>query len=259
MVLPGTPSGTELLTVAVCIMRLTNSRKTPMVSALLFDLDGTLIDTEEQTDDSIARVVAAHGVPGFSLPASETHGRTWNHIANIIIERTGLAVPPPQLIDELQSAWNLATDRARFVPGAAEALRAAARAQLALSVVSSSPRLVINRFLDRLGVADLIGNDARIGGDDVTRGKPEPQGYIEAASRLGIAADQCLVFEDSLAGLQAAQAAGMRSMYVTCCAGEDPNLVALATARCTDYQALPATFWSDLHAGQIDLAGRAYS
>jgi sugar-phosphatase len=230
-----------------------------MVGALLFDLDGTLIDTEAQTDESITRVVAAHGVADFSLATSETHGRTWNHIANVIKERTGLAVPLRQLIDDLQTTWNLATDHARFVPGAAEALRAAASAQLALGVVSSSPRNVINRFLDRLGIADLINANARIGGDDVTRGKPDPQGYLEAATRLAVAAHDCLVFEDSLAGLQAAKAAGMWSMYVTCCAGEDPNLSALATARCTDYEALPATFWNELRAGRIDLAGRAYA
>jgi mannitol-1-/sugar-/sorbitol-6-phosphatase len=232
---------------------------TQVVTALLLDLDGTLIDTEVQTDESITSVVARHGVAGFSLPASETHGRTWEHIAKVIISRAGLTVAPQMLVDELQSAWNLATDHARYVPGAADALRAAANAQLALSVVSSSPRLVIDRFLDRLRVSDLIGPFARIGGDNVTRGKPDPQGYLEAAARLKSLPRHCLVFEDSLAGLQAANAAGMRSMYVSCCAGEDLTLAALATARCRDYQALPLTFWDDLRAGRIDLDGRAYS
>ena len=229
------------------------------IRALIFDLDGTLVDSESQTAQAIAAVAARHGVADFSLPIVETHGRTWEDVARRIKELTVLGIPERKLVSELLEAWNKLTLYALPVPGATEALRLAAQAGLRLSVVSSSPHAVIDAFVERLGVADLIVPQARIGGDDVSRGKPHPEGFLRAAQRLDATPATSLVFEDSRAGLTAARAAGMRSIYVTCCAGIDAANLALATANCTDYRALPRTFWQQLLSGHVDLDGRSFA
>ena len=229
------------------------------VRALLFDLDGTLVDTETHTDEAIEAVVARHGVAGFALPPVETRGRTWPDVAGVILERARIDVPQAELVAELLDYWNAATARVRPIPGAPDALRAAAAHQLKLAVVSSSPRAVIARFLDALGVAALVGPQARVGGDDVANGKPHPEGFLMAARALGVEPAAALVFEDSRAGLLAARAAGMRSMFVTCCAGDIAANAALATASCTDYGALPPSFWRGIAAGDEVLAGRSFA
>jgi mannitol-1-/sugar-/sorbitol-6-phosphatase len=229
------------------------------VRALLFDLDGTLVDTESDTDQAIEAVVARHGITGFALPHTETRGRTWVHVAEVIRARTPIDLPTAVLTAELLAHWNAVTADAQPIPGAPDALRAAATRKLRLAVVSSSPRAVIERFLEKLGVAHLVDARARIGGDDVRNGKPDPEGFLKAASALEVGPDEALVFEDSRAGLLAARAAGMRSMFITCCAGDIAENAALATASFTHYGTLPPSFWDQLVSGTVDLTGRSFT
>ena len=229
------------------------------VRALLFDLDGTLVDTESHTDQAIEAVVARHGVTGFTLPPTETRGRTWAHVAEVIRARTRIELPAALLTAELLAYWNAATADAQPIPGAPEALRAAAARKLQLAVVSSSPRAVIERILEKLGVAHLVDPSARVGGDDVRNGKPDPEGFLMAARALGVEPDDALVFEDSRAGLLAARAAGMRSMFITCCATDIAENAALATAAFTHYGTLPPSFWDQLVSGTGDFTGKSFT
>ena len=229
------------------------------VRALLCDLDGTLVDTETHTDHAISVVVARHGIADFSLPPAETRGRTWPDVAATIRARTGIAVSSEALVAELLEFWNEATADVQPVPGAPQALRAAAASGIRIAVVSSSPLAVIRRLVGGLGVAAVIDTDACVGGDGVTRGKPDPEGYLKAAAQLGVAPGEALVCEDSIAGLRAAQAAGMRALFITCCATDIDANAALATATTTDYLALPAGFWPGVAGGTLDLAGRRWS
>ena len=229
------------------------------VRALLFDLDGTLVDTESHTDRAIAAVVARHGTAGFALPPSETRGRTWTHVAEVIRERTRVEVPAADLSAALLAEWNVATATAKPIPGAVEALRSASACGLKIAVVSSSPRAVIARFLDQLGVATVVERHACVGGDDVRNGKPDPEGFLMAARALAVDARESLVFEDSRAGLLAARAAGMRAMFITCVASDVAENAALATASFGDYRSLPPAFWEMLAAGTVPLAGRSFT
>src|SRR5579872_504630 len=127
------------------------------VRAVLFDLDGTLVNTEVHTDQAIRAVAARHGVDGFDLPADETHGRTWMQIAGTMRARTAMEASADALAQELLDHWSRAARQAQPIPGAAEAIRAAASAGLKLAIVSSSPRPVIDRFVESLGVGECIG------------------------------------------------------------------------------------------------------
>lgn len=232
--------------------------KKALLRAALFDMDGTLIDSEVHTDTAIRVIGERHGVAGLALPHTETRGRTWGHIAEVIKARAGFATSTAALADELLAYWSEIAADVTPIPGAPAALREAAQS-LKLGVVSSSPRVVIDRFLVKLGVADCIDASARIGGDGVRASKPDPDGYLKGARALGVEPAECLVFEDSQAGLLAAQAAGMRSMFITCCAADIPGNTRLATASTRDYLALPANFWARLAGGSLELAGQVYA
>jgi beta-phosphoglucomutase-like phosphatase (HAD superfamily) len=229
------------------------------VRAVLFDLDGTLVDTETHTDRAIEAVVAKYGVKGFSLPHTETRGRTWPHIAGVIRTQSKIDVPATVLTGELLKLWDEATADVNPVPGAPEALRAAAACKLKIAVVSSSPLAVIQRLIARLGAKDLVDANACVGGDGVRKGKPDPEGFLKSARALGADPDQTLVCEDSHAGLLAAQAAGMRSLFIMCCASDIPGNSALATFSCTNYRKLPPMFWKQLASGSEDFAGKAFT
>ncbi len=227
--------------------------------AVLFDLDGTLIDSEMHTDAAISAVVQQYGIAGFALPHTETRGRTWAFIAATIRSRTRVEVAAEVIAADLLAHWNDAAIDVQPIPGAPQALRAAAASKLKLGVVSSSPRSVIDAFLDKLGVGDLIERRARIGADEVRTTKPDPEGFLLAACALGVEPAATLVFEDSHAGLLAARAAGMRSMFVTCCAADIAGSTALATATCVHYEVLPPHFWDELFSGTVDLANRSFT
>jgi beta-phosphoglucomutase-like phosphatase (HAD superfamily) len=228
------------------------------VRAVLFDLDGTLIDSELHTDRAIAEVVRLHGISGFTLPTELTRGRTWHDIALSIRERIP-KLGTRDLAVELNDHWNAMVVDVKPIPGAPEAIRAAKQRQLALAVVSSSPKKTIDSFLQKLGVADLIAPNARIGAEAVKKTKPDPEGYLIAASALKVEPNACLVFEDSQAGLLAARAAGMRSVFITCCAANVESNRALATAACTHYGCLPPRFWDELADGTADLSNRLFT
>jgi sugar-phosphatase len=228
------------------------------VRAALFDLDGTLVDSEIHTDTAIRVVAERHGVAGFALPHTETRGRTWEHIAGVMRKGAPLNLDAVALAHELLAYWSGIAADVTPVPGAPEAVREAAT-HVGLAVVSSSPRAVIDSFLGKLGVADCVLPRARIGGDDVRASKPDPDGFLKGAAALGVAPADCLVFEDSRAGLEAARAAGMRSMFIMCCAADIPGNTALATAACADYRRLPPRFWQDIADGRLDVTGRMYA
>ncbi|MGH8253881.1 MAG: HAD-IA family hydrolase [Steroidobacteraceae bacterium] len=223
------------------------------VRAALFDLDGTLINTEVHTDATVTAVAARYGIEGYSLPHTETHGRTWLHVADTMRAQTGVTAPAAEIAKAFLDYWNAVVTDVQPIPGAPQAIRAAAECGLKLAVVSSSPRSVIDYFMDQLGIGDCIAPRSRIGGDDVQVGKPAPEAFLKAARLLGVEPSAALVFEDSTAGLQAARAAGMRSLFITCCAAEVPENSLLASGMCRDYRSLPPRFWQQLAAGDAQV------
>lgn len=183
------------------------------VAAVIFDLDGVLLDSEplhEQVTQAIMAecgVSAASGEPYVGMTTRESFARMCREFA--------LPHDPAEL-DARYTARVIPLLRARAVPlpGVPDVPLALKRRGLRLAVGSSSTLEIIEATLDGLGVRALF--DAVVSAADLPRGKPAPDVFLEAARRLGVAPAACLVIEDSERGVQAARAAGMRCVAIPC-------------------------------------------
>jgi HAD superfamily hydrolase (TIGR01509 family) len=220
-----------------------------MIRAALFDLDGTLVDTEQQTMSSIAAVLQRRGIVAAPYPPEEACGRSWEHIANTMRARYPLRDSTQVISQELLEIWNeQVTREAKLIPGAREAITEAHRAGVALAVVSSSPRSVIDAMLRLIGVSALIS--VRIGSDGVTKYKPDPEGYLMAANVLSVRPEECVVFEDSSSGVKAARAAGMHIVAILGASHEREVVRAQVETTIRDYTDLPPQFFHAIIQGE---------
>jgi HAD superfamily hydrolase (TIGR01509 family) len=177
--------------------------------AVIFDLDGVLVDAEIWWDE-------------VRIDFARRHGRTWTEAdraaimgansfgwSTLMRERLDLAqLPREQIETEVVRAMveRYLAEGAPRIPGAVETVERVAR-ELPVAVASSGHPDVIAAALESLGIGPLFG--AVASSDEVATGKPEPDVYLLAAKRLGAAPEGCLVVEDSLNGVLAGRAAGM--------------------------------------------------
>jgi len=212
------------------------------VNAVIFDMDGTLVDSEHLTRRTVNAVCRDAGVNGDLLPDARLHGVTWDQIATDlralfdVLEVTGLD------LHHRCHALALAEPPAP-IPGVIQALADARDAGLALALATSSNRQAADSLLARPGFEPLT---VRVTADDITHSKPDPEIFLLAATKLGVAPERCLVFEDSLAGLRAANAAGMQSVAVLHSCADPPTARRLATHAIRDYTHLPQDFFASL-------------
>jgi HAD superfamily hydrolase (TIGR01509 family) len=183
------------------------------IDAAIFDMDGVLLDSEPLHEDVTRSLLAECGVTTVS---GVTYvGMTTRESFTLICREFALPHDPAEL-DARYTARviPLLRERARPLPGVPDVLRALKARGLRLAVGSSSRLEVIEATLDGLGVRALF--DVVVSAADMPRGKPAPDVFLEAAKRLGIAPEACVVIEDSERGVQAAHAAGMRCVAVPC-------------------------------------------
>lgn len=174
------------------------------ISAVLFDLDGVLVDSQDAIDWSMTTWATERGLdPAMVLDAA--HGR---RDVDIVMYTLPGCDPGPELA-RIAQLDQQALPMIRAIAGAADL--AATLPTGAWAVVTSGARPIANARLRAVGlpVPGLL-----IGAEDVAHGKPHPEGYLLAADRLGIPPRECVVFEDTAVGLRAARRAGTRPVRV---------------------------------------------
>jgi len=181
-------------------------------SAVLWDMDGTLIDSEPYWLASESAFARAHdsnwghddglGVIGMSLYES----------SKLLKARVGSSLEPQQIIDQITDGVLQQLEQAiPWRPGARELLKLLKDNNVKTALVTGSMHRMAQQVADQIGFDAF---DVIVGGDDVINGKPHPESYLMAARMLGVEPAECVAFEDSLTGISAAEAAGTKAVGI---------------------------------------------
>jgi HAD superfamily hydrolase (TIGR01509 family) len=176
-------------------------------AAIIFDLDGVLLDSEQRWNEAKEALVREAGGTWLEKAPEVMMGMSSPEWSAYLRDDLGVQRDLDAINDDVVRRMHESyEDGLPLLPGALETVRALA-ARWLLGLASSSNREIIDVFLERSGVGDLFG--ATVSSEQVARGKPAPDVYVETARRLGVDPRACVAIEDSANGLRAAHAAGM--------------------------------------------------
>lgn len=182
------------------------------VDSVVFDLDGLLVESEEYWEQARREFVARYGREWGDDDQHAVMGANTRQWARYMRDRFAIPLSEEEIaaevIGRMQSLYH---DHLPLLPGAIPTVRALAAAY-PLAVASSSPPVLIRFVLEEMGVAECFR--VITSSDEVAHGKPEPDVYLLACERLGVAPERAVAFEDSTAGIAAALAAGLRVIAV---------------------------------------------
>ncbi|SDP91206.1 HAD family hydrolase [Lentzea jiangxiensis] len=180
------------------------------MDAVIFDLDGVLIDSEQVWDEVRQSFAAAHGGTWTDTATRDMQGMSTPEWGAYLVEAVGVRLEPEEasagVIAEMEKAY---AAHLPVIPGAVEAVRAVA-SRFPVAIASSAPAVLIRVFLDVTGLPVPVA----VSSEECAAGKPSPDVYLLAASRLGVPAASCYAVEDSTNGLKAALAAEMTVLAV---------------------------------------------
>ena len=179
---------------------------------IIFDCDGTLADTMPAHFVAWTAMLSRHGIPFTETRFYELGGVPTEQIIRILSQETGVPVADVHAMIWEKEAAFLESIHAVQPMEKVVAVARAFRGKLPIAVASGGYRDTISRTLDILRIREWF--DAMVTAEDTERHKPEPDVFLEAARRLGLPPEFCVVFEDTDIGLLAAKRAGMASVDV---------------------------------------------
>ena len=183
-----------------------------MIGAVVFDLDGVIIDSEELWDEVRESLARERGGRWSAEAQADMMGMSSTEWSSYLHEVVGLPEPPAEINREvLERMLARYSERLPLVDGAADAVKRLA-GHWRLGVASSSNRELIDRVLEVSGLAPYF--KATVSSEEIAHGKPAPDVYLEAARRLGAKPSRCAAIEDSASGIRSAHAAGMRVIAI---------------------------------------------
>ncbi len=183
------------------------------VQAILFDLDGTLIDTEPTSAQAIRECFAQWKIQIQPGDEAYTIGRTFENTCQYLFQKYPPPLPREIAQKQIRDQYFLNIQKnLPVVPGSPEAVQALA-AHYPLALVSGSTRSQIVWALKKLKILDFF--QIILGAEDYPRSKPHPDGYLKAIQALKTIPQNCIVFEDSEPGIASARAANTRVIAIT--------------------------------------------
>lgn len=178
-----------------------------MIEAVIFDLDGVLIDSERVWNSAREQLVRERGGTWHEQATREMMGMSAPEWSRYMHENLGVDMESEQIVAEVVRRMEaLYRERLPLIPGAREAVAALA-SHWRLGIASSANRRLIELVLDLAGMRGRFA--VTVSAEEVAHGKPAPDVYLEAAERLGAMPGRCAAVEDSTNGLRAAASAGM--------------------------------------------------
>ena len=219
-----------------------------LISGVIFDLDGVLVDSEIWWDEVRMTFAATHGRTWTAADRTAVMGANSRAWSAIMRERLDLDMPEVDIEREVVRGVveRYRREGAPPIDGAVDAVRRIA-ARWPVAVASSAHPEVIAAALDATGLAEVFG--VVVSSDEVAHGKPSPDVYLEAARRLGLEPGSLLVVEDSRNGVLAGKAAGMTVVLV-------PNESIPPDAGTADLADVVLARLADLDPARVDLAAR---
>ena len=182
-------------------------------AAVIFDMDGVLVDGEPLHYEVVRRLLAEEHVTFGEADYQRYLGTTLESTWNDLRERYGLSRSYGWYADAYhREVVRSYREDAELLPGAEALLERLGEAAVPLALASSSNREWVDAALDSLGLRRFF--EQTVAGDEVARGKPDPEIYLRAAERLGAAPERCLAVEDAPSGIASARAAGMSVVAV---------------------------------------------
>ena len=183
-----------------------------MIEAVVFDLDGVLLDSEQVWDEAREQLAKERGGRWHERAQRDMMGMSSSEWSAYMHETIGLPEPPEEINREVvERLTSLYREHLPVIPGAREAVERLAR-RWPLGLASSSNRELIDLVLEQMGLSGDF--KATVSSEEVARGKPAPDVYLEAARRLDVPAENCAAVEDSHSGIRSAKAAGMRVIAI---------------------------------------------
>ena len=185
------------------------------MKAVLFDMDGTLVDSEKLWDISMHQLYARFGAVMSAQVRDATVGGSAEDVIRIVYADLGLPADPDHMAATADWLHDITGDLFEaglpWCPGARDLLDALADAGMPMALVTNTRRGLTERALDSIGRHYFV---ASVCGDEVPRGKPAPDPYQRAAAMLGLDPAHCLAIEDSVTGARSAEDAGCPVLVV---------------------------------------------
>jgi HAD superfamily hydrolase (TIGR01509 family) len=183
-----------------------------VIAAVVFDLDGVLVDSEHVWDEARRALAAERGGRWHDDASRDMMGMSSLEWSRYMHDAIGLEDAPEEISAEVvRRLTAIYREELRLLDGAEEAVERLA-ARWPLAVASSSNRELIDLVLELSGLTPFFR--ATVSSEEVARGKPAPDVYLEAARRLGVPPRRCAAIEDSENGIRSAKAAGMRVLVI---------------------------------------------
>lgn len=183
-----------------------------MLPGVIFDMDGLLFDTEAIYRESWLILAQQFGQEP-SIPFTKAVCGTSGETMIAVVEKFYPAIDPQEFIDACVNRVNSEVKRhLPEMPGVREILAYVKKMGLKVAVASSSEKEIIEHNLEKAGIMPYF--DAIVSGGEVEKGKPYPDIFLLAASRLGLKAEECYVFEDGANGIRAGHAAGCHTIMI---------------------------------------------